>query len=73
MNEISFLIFKNADGQLNNRLDMGKKKITKEPKSARKKAKEEDAPEPEDVPVSAPSKKKANKASKSSSEVNIFS
>ena len=52
---------------------MGKKKITKEPKSAKKKAKGEDAPEPEDVPVSAPSKKKANKASKSSSEVNIFS
>ena len=52
---------------------MGKKKITKEPKSAKGKAKEEERDEPDVAPEPTSAKKKVKKSNKSSSEINIFS
>ena len=52
---------------------MGKKKITKEPKSAKGKAKEEEKDEPDVVPEPTSAKKKGKKNNKSSAEINIFS
>lgn len=67
------MIFKRADEEINNRFDMGKKKITKEPKSAKGKAKEEEKDEPDVVPEPTSAKKKGKKNNKSSAEINIFS
>ena len=52
---------------------MGKKKITKEPKPVKGKAKEEEAPEPEKVTQPASAKKKSKKAAKENGDINLFS
>ena len=52
---------------------MGKKKITKEPKPVKGKAKEEEAPEPEKVPQPTSAKKKNKKAAKEATDINLFS
>ena len=52
---------------------MGKKKITKEPKPVKGKAKEEEAPEPEKVAQPTSAKKKGKKAPKETSDITLFS